>query len=156
MCIRDSYKAKRVKTRCYQEGIGQIEPRFQGEGVVPEAAVKHYRPKLHKKLLLSPVTWPLCGQINSNLITAVDCYYRLALFVCIEANLGVIFDRSEFVPKRIDHNMHRFRIFHCALRESTATRITGHGLVYRLLSVHTATHFHWQRDFRTKLSYLTH
>jgi len=29
------YKAKRVKTRCYQEGVGQIEPKFQGEGVVP-------------------------------------------------------------------------------------------------------------------------
>jgi len=29
------YKAKRVKTRCYQEGVGQFEPRFQGEGVVP-------------------------------------------------------------------------------------------------------------------------
>jgi len=29
------YKAKRVKTRCYHEGVGQIEPRFQGEGVVP-------------------------------------------------------------------------------------------------------------------------
>jgi len=29
------YKAKHVKTRCYQEGVGQFEPRFQGEGVVP-------------------------------------------------------------------------------------------------------------------------
>jgi len=29
------YKAKRVKTRCYQEGVGHLEPRFQGEGVVP-------------------------------------------------------------------------------------------------------------------------
>jgi len=29
------YKAKRVKTRCHQEGVGQLEPRFQGEGVVP-------------------------------------------------------------------------------------------------------------------------
>jgi len=29
------HKAKRVKTRCYQEGVGQFEPRFQGEGVVP-------------------------------------------------------------------------------------------------------------------------
>jgi len=29
------YKAKCVKTRCYQEGIGQFEPRFQREGVVP-------------------------------------------------------------------------------------------------------------------------
>ena len=29
------YKAKRVKSRCYQEGIGQLEPRFQGKGVVP-------------------------------------------------------------------------------------------------------------------------
>jgi len=31
------YKAKRVKTRCYQEGVDQIEPRFQGEG--PEGVV---------------------------------------------------------------------------------------------------------------------
>ena len=28
------YKAKRVKTRCYQEGVGQFESRFQGEEVV--------------------------------------------------------------------------------------------------------------------------
>jgi len=28
------YKAKRVKTRCYQAGVGHLEPRFQGEGVV--------------------------------------------------------------------------------------------------------------------------
>ena len=28
------YKAKRVKTRCYQDGVGQLEPSFQGEGVV--------------------------------------------------------------------------------------------------------------------------
>jgi len=27
--------AKRVKTRCYQERVGHLEPRFQGEGVVP-------------------------------------------------------------------------------------------------------------------------
>jgi len=26
------YKAKCVKTRCYQEGVGQFEPRFQGKG----------------------------------------------------------------------------------------------------------------------------
>ena len=26
------YKAKRVKTRCYQEGVGQFELRFQGKG----------------------------------------------------------------------------------------------------------------------------
>jgi len=25
------YKAKGVKTRCYQEGVGQFERRFQGE-----------------------------------------------------------------------------------------------------------------------------
>ena len=31
----EHYKAKCVKTHCYQEGVGQIEPRFQGEGVVP-------------------------------------------------------------------------------------------------------------------------
>jgi len=29
------YNAKRVKTRCLQEGVGHLEPRFQGEGVVP-------------------------------------------------------------------------------------------------------------------------
>jgi len=29
------YKAKCVKTRCLQEGVGRLEPRFQGEGVVP-------------------------------------------------------------------------------------------------------------------------
>jgi len=30
------YKAKCVKTRWLQEGVGHLEPRFQGEGVVPE------------------------------------------------------------------------------------------------------------------------
>jgi len=29
-----SDKAKGVKTSCYQEGVGQFERRFQGEGVV--------------------------------------------------------------------------------------------------------------------------
>jgi len=29
------YKAKRVKTRCYQEGVGHLKPRFLGEGAVP-------------------------------------------------------------------------------------------------------------------------
>jgi len=29
------YKAKCVKTRCFQEGVGYLEPRFSGEGVVP-------------------------------------------------------------------------------------------------------------------------
>jgi len=29
------YKAKGVKTRCYQEGVGQFEARLQGEVVVP-------------------------------------------------------------------------------------------------------------------------
>ena len=29
------YKAKRVKIRCYQEGVGQFEPRFQEEEAVP-------------------------------------------------------------------------------------------------------------------------
>ena len=29
------YKAKSVKTLCYQEGVGQFEPRFQEERVVP-------------------------------------------------------------------------------------------------------------------------
>ena len=28
------YKAKCVKTRCLQEGVGHLEPRFQGEGFV--------------------------------------------------------------------------------------------------------------------------
>ena len=27
--------AKRVKTRCVQEGVGHLEPKYQGEGVVP-------------------------------------------------------------------------------------------------------------------------
>ena len=26
------YKAKRVKTRCYQERVGHLKPRFQGKG----------------------------------------------------------------------------------------------------------------------------
>jgi len=26
------YKAKRVKTSCYQEGVGQFEPKFHGKG----------------------------------------------------------------------------------------------------------------------------
>ena len=30
------YKAKRVKPRCYLQRVGHFEPRFQGEGVVPE------------------------------------------------------------------------------------------------------------------------
>ena len=29
------YKAKCVKTRCLQEGVSHLEPRFPGEGVVP-------------------------------------------------------------------------------------------------------------------------
>ena len=29
------YRAKHVKTRCFQEGVGQFEPRFQEEGVIP-------------------------------------------------------------------------------------------------------------------------
>jgi len=29
------YKAKHVKARCLQEGVGQLEPRFQGEGAIP-------------------------------------------------------------------------------------------------------------------------
>jgi len=29
------YKAKCVKTRCLQEGVGQLEPRFQGKGSSP-------------------------------------------------------------------------------------------------------------------------
>jgi len=28
------YKAKRVKTHCFLEEVGQFDPRFQGEGVV--------------------------------------------------------------------------------------------------------------------------
>jgi len=31
------YKAKGVKIRCYQEGIGQFKRRFQEDGVVPGA-----------------------------------------------------------------------------------------------------------------------
>ena len=30
-----SYKAKRVKTRSLQEWVGNLKPKFQGEGVVP-------------------------------------------------------------------------------------------------------------------------
>ena len=29
------YKAKCVKTRCLQKGVGHLEPRFQGEEVAP-------------------------------------------------------------------------------------------------------------------------
>jgi len=29
------YKAEGVKTRCYQQGVGQFERRFQLEGVIP-------------------------------------------------------------------------------------------------------------------------
>jgi len=29
-------QGKCVKTRCLQEGVGHLEPRFQGEGVVPQ------------------------------------------------------------------------------------------------------------------------
>jgi len=31
----EAQQAKCVKTRCYQEGVGQFEPIFQWEGVVP-------------------------------------------------------------------------------------------------------------------------
>jgi len=31
----EAHKAKCVKTRCLQEWVGQLEPKFQGEGVVP-------------------------------------------------------------------------------------------------------------------------
>ena len=34
--LRIRYKAKGVKTRCLQEGVGQLEPIFVGEGVIPE------------------------------------------------------------------------------------------------------------------------
>ena len=33
------YKAKCVKIRCFQEGVGHLEPKFQGGGVVPPANV---------------------------------------------------------------------------------------------------------------------
>jgi len=29
------YKAKCVKTRCLQDWVGHLDPRFQGEGVIP-------------------------------------------------------------------------------------------------------------------------
>ena len=38
MCLVEGlrrYKAKPVKTRCLQEGVGHLEPRFQGEVVAP-------------------------------------------------------------------------------------------------------------------------
>jgi len=31
----EALQGKRVKTRLYQEGVDHLEPRFQGEGVVP-------------------------------------------------------------------------------------------------------------------------
>ena len=31
----EALQGKCVKTRCLQEGVGHLEPRFQGEGVVP-------------------------------------------------------------------------------------------------------------------------
>ena len=36
------YKAKCVRTRCLQEGMGQFEPRFQGEAVVPLPIYWHH------------------------------------------------------------------------------------------------------------------
>ena len=35
LTVEALYRAKCVKTRCFQEGVGHLEPRFQGEGVVP-------------------------------------------------------------------------------------------------------------------------
>jgi len=35
LTVEALYKAKRVKTRCYQERVGHLEPRFQGEGATP-------------------------------------------------------------------------------------------------------------------------
>ena len=35
--IVDALQGKTCQPRCFQEGVGQFEPRFQGEGVVPEA-----------------------------------------------------------------------------------------------------------------------
>ena len=32
--IGEALQGKCVKTRCLQEGVGHLEPRFQGEGVV--------------------------------------------------------------------------------------------------------------------------
>ena len=31
----EALQGKRVKTRCYQEWVGHVEPKFQGEWVVP-------------------------------------------------------------------------------------------------------------------------
>jgi len=33
--VAPRYKAKCVKTRCLQEWVGHLEPKFQGQGVVP-------------------------------------------------------------------------------------------------------------------------
>jgi len=60
------YKAKGVKTRCYQEGVGQLERRFQGEGVVPweyflvctSFAIRQY--KLHRATCRCFDTIPAC------------------------------------------------------------------------------------------------
>jgi len=42
------YNAQGVKTRCYQEGVGQFERRFQGEGVVAgEYFVGFYKTRRH-------------------------------------------------------------------------------------------------------------
>jgi len=50
------YKAKRVKTRCLQEGMGQFEPRLQGEGVIhPEYFFGFYKTR---HILLTVQTAP--------------------------------------------------------------------------------------------------
>jgi len=33
--VIQALQGKCVKTRCLQEGVGHLEPKFQGEGVIP-------------------------------------------------------------------------------------------------------------------------
>jgi len=47
-----SYKAKRVKSCCFQEMMGHFEPRFQGEGVDPREYFSVFT-KLDRHILLS-------------------------------------------------------------------------------------------------------
>ena len=50
------YEAKRVKTRCLQEGVGHLEPRFQGEVV----AIRQC--KLHRATCRRFDTIPACAR----------------------------------------------------------------------------------------------
>ena len=69
------YKAKYVKTRCFQEWVGHLETKFQGEGVVPgeyflvstklDAFFAIQRCKLHRATCRRFNTIPACdGQTD--------------------------------------------------------------------------------------------